>query len=65
MDSYMASNGPCFMASWTIFKNRLLEVGLPQTEISWHSKTSQPFTYHTLSCVRTPHEHRFIEMTLG
>ena len=28
IDSYMASNGSCFMVTWTIFKNRLLEVGL-------------------------------------
>jgi hypothetical protein len=28
MDSYMASNGSCFMVTWTIFKNHLLEVGL-------------------------------------
>jgi hypothetical protein len=28
MDSYMASNGSCFMVIWPIFKNRLLEVGL-------------------------------------
>ena len=27
MDSYMASNGSCFMVTWTIFKNHLLEVG--------------------------------------
>ena len=26
MDSYMVSNGPCFMVTWTIFKNHLLEV---------------------------------------
>ena len=30
MDSYMASNGSCFMVTWTIFKNHLLEVGLTQ-----------------------------------
>ena len=30
LDSYMASNGSCFMVTWTIFKNRLLEVGLTQ-----------------------------------
>ena len=30
MDSYMASNGSCFMLTWIIFKNHLLEVGLPQ-----------------------------------
>ena len=27
---YMASNGSCFMVSWTIFKNHLLEVALIQ-----------------------------------
>ena len=30
MDSYMASNGSCFMVTWIIFKNHLLEVGLTQ-----------------------------------
>ena len=28
MDSYIASNGSCFMVTWTLFKNHLLEVGL-------------------------------------
>ena len=30
MDSYMASNGSCFMVTWTISKNHLMEAGLPQ-----------------------------------
>ena len=30
MDPYMASNGSCFMVTWTTFKNHLLEVGLTQ-----------------------------------
>jgi hypothetical protein len=30
MDSDMASNGLCFMVTWIIFKNHLLEVGLTQ-----------------------------------
>ena len=30
MDSYMASNGSCFMVTWTLCKNHLLEVGLTQ-----------------------------------
>ena len=30
MDSYMASNGSCFVVTWTILKNRLLEVGVIQ-----------------------------------
>jgi hypothetical protein len=33
MDSYMTSNGLCFMVTWTIlFQNRLLEVGLTQNQ---------------------------------
>ena len=41
MVSYMASNGSCFMVTWTIFKIQLLEVGLTQTGRPWHSKISQ------------------------
>ena len=32
MDSYMASNGSCFMVTWILFKNHLLEVGLSLTQ---------------------------------
>ena len=44
MDSYMASNGSCFMVTWAIFKNHLLDVGLnikpgdhdsPNTQKCW------------------------------
>jgi hypothetical protein len=30
MDSYIASNGSCFMVIWTIFINHFLEVGPTQ-----------------------------------
>ena len=30
MDSYMATNGSCFMVTWITFKNHLLKVGLTQ-----------------------------------
>jgi hypothetical protein len=30
MNAYVASNGLCFMVTWTISKNHLLEVGLIQ-----------------------------------
>ena len=30
MDSYMALSGSCFMVTWTILKNDLVEVGLTQ-----------------------------------
>ena len=32
MDSYMVSNGPCFMVTWIIFKTHPLEVGLRQSQ---------------------------------
>ena len=32
MDSYMASNESCFMVTWTIFNNHLLEVSLTQNQ---------------------------------
>ena len=41
MDSYMASNGSCFMVTWTVFKNHLLEVGLTQ---SWDIMAFQMLT---------------------
>ena len=30
VDSYVASNGSCFIVTWIIFKNHPLEVGLTQ-----------------------------------
>jgi hypothetical protein len=32
MDSYMASNGSCFMVTWMIIKNHLLEGSLTQNQ---------------------------------
>jgi hypothetical protein len=53
MNSYMASNGSCFMVTWTSFKNQLLEVGSNKIGRPWHSACSQPLIYFILSCVRT------------
>ena len=45
MDSYVASNGSCFMVTWTILKNHLLEaVGLTQN----HQET---MAFRTLTTV--------------
>ena len=41
MDSYMASNGSCFLVTWTIFKNHLLEVGLTQ---NWETMALRTLT---------------------
>ena len=51
MDSYMALNGSCFMVTWIIFKNHLLEIGLTQnseTTGQRPSECSQPLTYYVL-----------------
>ena len=41
-DSYMASNGSCFVVTWTIYKNHLLEVGLTQNH--WETMTLRMLT---------------------
>ena len=38
---YMASNTSCFMVTWTIFKNHLLEVGLTQ---NWETTALRTLT---------------------
>ena len=43
MHSYMTSNGSCFVVTWTIFKNHLLEVGQHKTKRPWHFECSPPF----------------------
>ena len=50
----------------TWHQNHLLEVGLIQkTRRPWHSETSQPLIHYILSCVRTPHEHKFTKIAFG
>jgi hypothetical protein len=39
--SYVASNGPCFMVTWTVFKTRLLEVGQHKSGRPWQSECLQ------------------------
>jgi hypothetical protein len=48
MDSYMASNGSCFMVTWIVFKNHLLDVGLTQN--CQESTTLRMFTTVGLFC---------------
>ena len=52
MDSFLhgIKNGSCFMVTWIIFENYLLEVGLTQNPIGrpWHFKCSQPLVYSIL-----------------
>ena len=65
MDSTMASNGSCFMVTWTIFKNHLLEVGLTQ---DWETMVLLTVTtvglFYFIIC-EDLHEQIFIELTFG
>ena len=51
--SYMAVNGSCFMVTWTILKNHLLEVGLTKNWETMALEHSQKLVYYVISCVRT------------
>ena len=61
----MASNGSCFMVTWTIFKNHLLEVGLTQ---NWETMALRTLTnvvlFYFIMC-EDPHEWKFIEIAFG
>ena len=56
VDSYMASNGSCFMVTWIILKNHILDVGLTQ---NWETRTLQTLTtvdlFYCIMC-EDPHE---------
>ena len=43
MDSYVASNVSCFMVTWTIFQNHLLEVGLTRNWETIDSRTCRRY----------------------
>jgi hypothetical protein len=55
----MASNGSCFMVTWTTFRNHLLEVK-PNTKPRDHGtiECSHPLIYSILSCVRDRLEYK-------
>ena len=55
MDSYMASNGSCFVVTWTIFKNHLL--GRPNTnrETMALQTLTTVFFFYFIMC-EDPHE---------
>ena len=65
MDFDLASNGSCFMVTWIIFKNHLLEIGLTQ---NWETMIFQTTTindlFYFIMC-EGPHEHKFIGIAFG
>ena len=56
MDSYMALIGSCFMVTWTIFKNHLLEVGLTQNQETMALQTLTTDDLIYLIMCEDPHE---------
>ena len=56
MDSYMASNGSCFMVIWTTVKNHLLEIGLTHNEETMALRMLTTVDlFHGIMC-EDPHE---------
>ena len=56
MDAYMASNGSCFMITWIIFKNYLLEVGLTHSPETMALRTLTTIgLFYCIMC-EDPHE---------
>jgi hypothetical protein len=64
MNSYMASNESCFMVTWIIFKNHLLEVGLTQNRETMALQTLTTVNLFNFIMREDPHEHKFIETHL-
>ena len=65
MHSYMASNRSCFIITWAIFKNHLLEVSLTQNQETmalWMLTTIDLFYF--IVC-EDPYEYEFIETSFG
>ena len=60
---YVASNGPCFMVTWTVFKNHLLEVGLTQHWETMALRTFKTIDLFYFTMREDPHEQKFIETT--
>ena len=56
MDSYMVSNGSCFMVTWTIFQNHLLEVGLTQNRETMEIRTLTTIGLFYFIMCEDPHE---------
>ena len=65
MNSYMASNGSCFMVTWIIFKNHLLKVGLTQNRglMALRTLTTSKLFYFIMC--DDPREQTFIEIAFG
>jgi hypothetical protein len=65
MDFYMASNGSCFIVTWTIFKNHLLKVSLTQNRETMAFRTLTTVDLIYFFMCEDPHILKCIEITSG
>jgi hypothetical protein len=64
MDTYMASKRSCFMVTWIIFKNYLLEVGLTQNQETMAPNAHNRWFIDSIMC-EDLHDVKFLETTIG
>ena len=56
MGSHMALNGSCFMVTWIVFKNHLLEAGITKNQETMAVQTLTTVdSFHFIMC-EDPHE---------
>ena len=66
MDSYMASNGSCFMATWTtVLQVHSFKVGLTQNQETMALRTFTTIDVFYFTMCEDPHEEKFIEIAFG
>ena len=65
MDSYMASNGSCFLVTWITLRNHLLEVGLTQNQETMALQTLTTVDLFYFIMCEDPHKEKFIEIAFG
>ena len=65
IDSYMALNGSCFMATSTVFKNHLLEVDLTQNRETMALRMLTTIVLFYFIMCTNPREWKFIEIAVG
>ena len=62
MESYVASNGSCFMVAWIIFKNHSLEVGLTQDRETMALRMLITADLFYFIMCEDPHEYKSIKI---
>ena len=61
----MASNGSCFMVTWIVFKNHLLEVDLTQNRETMTLRTLTTVDLFYFIMCDDSHDQKFIEIAFG